>query len=325
MNYNDMFNMLGDRPNPFEDQMPMTPQQREFYQTPYQPTFQEQPRPLNWEEAFNGFKTHPVLYNMDGWISPYSSQNWGGTSNILQYIDDQQRIPNAENKIDPNRIFSAEVNGLRALSADQAKILKMFERKFAESLTEKGKVGLTEEDIEAMAAITSARSALASIEREKVNIKKNIADIKIKQSQNNGSSTSSSDASGSRGIGTMDIGRSILDNIFSTPTAPTTPIEMQQSIPTTAVEYNLTNADSASKVIDDLIPTVGESVKFESEKPKTYVVVGETDDDYEFVTYNDEGNIIPDYPNPDTTITSIDRNAKKAYDNLLGSYDIIEK
>ena len=146
MNYNDMFNMLGDRPNPFEDQMPMTPQQREFYQTPYQPTFQEQPRPLNWEEAFNGFKTHPVLYNMDGWISPYSSQNWGGTSNILQYIDDQQRIPNAENKIDPNRIFSAEVNGLRALSADQAKILKMFERKFAESLTEKGKVGLTEED-----------------------------------------------------------------------------------------------------------------------------------------------------------------------------------
>ena len=233
------------------------------------------------------------------------------------------------NKVDPNKIYNSDIAALRALGADQLKIVKLFETKLRESLTERGKIGLTEEDIEAMQALTAARGNVVSIQNAQVSIKKNIADHKIKQYQleqtDNKTAAKQNDAVGGRPGSAFDVGRSILDNIFSTPTAPTTPIEMQQSIPTTAVEYNLTNADSASKVIDDLIPTVGESVKFESEKPKTYVVVGETDDDYEFVTYNDEGNIIPDYPNPDTTITSIDRNAKKAYDNLLGSYDIIEK
>lgn len=323
MDYGSMFSMLGSRPNPYDDQS--TPQES-FpgpVNTQYQPTFQETPRPLSWEEAFNGFKTRPVLYNMDGWISPYSGNNWGGTSNILQYIDDQYRVPNNEQKLDPNKIFSSEVNGLRALSADQAKILKMFERKLIESLTEKGKVGLTEEDIEAMSAITSGRSALASIEREKVNIKKNIADIKIKQSQN-GNGTGGAVSPSERPLASMDIGRSMLDNLFSIPSANNS-FSQTTSVPTTVVEYNAANADEASNVLDSLVPVVGDNVKFETKEPTTYVVVGDTDDDVEFVTYSSDGEIIPDYPKPDSTITKIDRQGNNAVDSLLVSYPLIEK
>ena len=87
------------------------------FTNPQPPQYYDQPMPLpqpsmSWEEAFTGFKTHPVLYNMDGFISPYSSNNWGGTSNILSYLDDQSRLPALDNKVDPNKIFTAEVNGV---------------------------------------------------------------------------------------------------------------------------------------------------------------------------------------------------------------------
>lgn len=311
MNYSDMFGMLGSRPDPYGQQN--TPQ--ESY-PPYEPTFQETPRPLNWEEAFKGFSTRPVLYNMDGFISPYASNNWGGTSNILQYIDDQSRLPAVEQKIDPNKIFSAEVNGLRAIEADQQKIVKLFERKLTESLTEKGKIGLTEEDIEAMAALTSARSAITAIEKEKVAIKKNIAEIRIKQSQNNNPGGNAGPSE--RGLSSMDIGRSMLDDIFSVPsTSPT--------IPSTVVEYNSSDPSMAAQVIDSIVPNVGSHIQHESAEPTTYVVVGETDDDIEFATYSSSGDLMPDFPKPDTTITTIDRDAGKAIDSLLVEYPIKQK
>mgnify|MGYP007122046591 CR=1 FL=1 len=58
-----MFSMLGD----MTDNTPseQSPYQDNFLPTQpisaqYQPTYQEQPRPLSWEEAFNGFKTLPL-------------------------------------------------------------------------------------------------------------------------------------------------------------------------------------------------------------------------------------------------------------------------
>jgi hypothetical protein len=215
MNYGKMFDMLDSIPSPGNNnQYPgmNTP-------TPYEPTFYDQPPVTSWEDAFTGFKTRPVLYNMDGWISPYASNNWGGTSNILQYIDDQSRLPTVEQKIDPNKIFSSELNGLRALAADQQKVVKMFERKLMENLTEKGKIGLTEEDIEAMSALTAARSAITSISKEQVAIKKNIADIRIKQAQNNGPVAGGQNGPVDKPFASMDIGRSILDSIFDAPTS----------------------------------------------------------------------------------------------------------
>lgn len=313
MNYGKMFDMLDSIPLPGNDQYSgmNTP-------APYEPTFYDQPPITNWEDAFAGFKARPVLYNMDGWISPYASNNWGGTSNILQYIDDQSRLPAIDQKIDPNKIFSSELNGLRALAADQQKVVKMFERKLMENLTEKGKTGLTEEDIEAMSALTAARSAITSISKEQVAIKKNIADIRIKQAQNNGPATGGQNSPVDKPFASMDIGRSILDSIFDAPTS-------SPSIPTTNVEYSAATAGDAGRVLDSLVPTAGDRVSYESAEPTTYVVVGDTDDDVEFVTYSASGDLIPDFPHPDTKITSIDRDAHKAVDQYLVEYPIKEK
>lgn len=291
------------------------------FTNPQPPQYHDQPMPLptpqptmSWEEAFSGFKTHPVLYNMDGYISPYSSNNWGGTSNILSYLDDQSRLPALDNKVDPNKIFTAEVNSLRTLEADQTKALKLFEKKFYESLGERGKMGLTEEDIEAMAAITAARNAIAGMAKERVNIKKNIADIRIKQNQQAPGSAPNPNAPLGSSSNSMDIGRSILDNIFDSPTSTMTPM--------TNIDYNPTNVGDAGRVLDSLVPNVNNNLGFESMEPTTYVVVGETDDDVEFVTYDKDGNILSDFKNPDANIVTIDRDARKATDQYMVEYQL---
>jgi len=283
----------------------------------YEPTLNDPPPMRSWEEAFNGFKSSPVLYNMDGFISPYASSNWGGTSNILQYIDDSAKNPMLENKIDPNRIFSSEINGLRALAADQQRITKLFEKRLTESLNEKGKMGLTEEDITAMSALTTARSAITAISKEQAAIKKSIAELKIKQAQNTGTGTGNGSARGSDGgsMNSMGIGRSILDSIFDAPSVPVTP-------PSTVVNYNPTTAGEAGRVIDSIVPTVGSHLQFESAEPTTYVVIGETEDDIDFVTYSSNGEIIPDFPKPNARITDIDIDAGKAKDEFLVEYPI---
>lgn len=320
MSFAGMFGMLDNSPS-FQQQQQQESSNIGYdpFTQPPEPQYQDQPS-MSWEEAFSNFKTHPVLYNMDGFISPYSSNNWGGTSKILQYIDDQSRLPAVENKVDPNKIFTAEINGLRALEADQQKVLKLFEKKFYESLSEKGKFGLTEEDIEAMSAITSGRTAIANINKERVNIKKNIADIRIKQNQmSNNPAAANANGDGGRLPGSvMDIGRSMLDQIFDTPS-------MTPNMPSSNIDYSPLNSSDAGRVLDNLVPNVNSNLQFESKEPKTYVVVGDTDQDISFETYDAEGNLMADYPAPDVTITNIDRDANKAVDEFLVEYPLKEK
>lgn len=312
MNFEDMFNMI-------DEKLPES--MREKYDTEanssgqYNPTYVDPFDTSAMNDMYMGFKTNPVLYNIDGYISPYPANNWGwtGNSSILQYVDDPSRLPALENKIDPNKIFSSEINALRSLAADQQKITKMFEKRLMESLTEKGKTGLTEEDVEAMSALTAARSAITSINKEQVNIKKNIADIRVKQNQTQNTQNQTQNGSVSK-VNNIDVGRSILDNIFDTPT--------NTSVRTDIVDYKPSTDANPDALLDSIVPTTNPHIAFESSEPTTYVVLGDSDDDIEYVTYGTDGNIIPDYPAPNTKITNIDRDAGKATDELLVQYPI---
>ena len=78
---------------------------------------------------------------MDGYISNYPSANWGSISPIFQQLNDQGRLPALENKLDPNKIFNADTSALKTLAIDQSKATKLFEKKFFEGLSERGKIG----------------------------------------------------------------------------------------------------------------------------------------------------------------------------------------
>lgn len=283
----------------------------------------------NWHDEFIGFKASPQLYNLDGYISPYASNNWGASSECLKAIlDDGSRLPALnDSKIDPNKVFNSDISALKALAADQQRITKMFEKKLIEGLSEKGKVGLTEVDIEAMQALTSARSAITSINKEQINIKKNIADIRIKQNQQTMKQTTQSSTNNiddvKNGTSSYDVGRSILDSLFDSPSINTPPSDINMD-PNSFVTQT---EDSASTVIDEIVSNVGgvnTYTQYESSTPTTYVVMSRhgSDSDYEFETYSESGELIPDYPKPNTKITSIDRDAGKCVDDLLIQYPI---
>ena len=318
VNYNDMFTMLADIPRDFNDvnysDIGAT------QSIPYTPTFYDIPSVTSWESAFAGFKTHPVLYNVDGFITPYSSNMWGGTPSVLQTFDRDERLGNNIDRIDPNKIFSSEMNGLRALASDQQKIIKMIEKKLIESLTDQRKIGLSESDIDALSALSTARSSIATITKEQSNIKKNITDIRLKQYQIAGNKQNAQSMIGdntqqrpalpTRGMSPTQL----LDDIFKSAATTNT---------TGSVDYIPASNMNPSELIDNVVLPNNGHLRYESEEPITYVVVdNDNGGRTSYATYTKDGRLLDDYPNPEEPIKEIDYDAGVAINTLDVRYPI---
>lgn len=308
--FNTMSNNYGEPTESFQSMSDYTPKYTD-------PTI----APVGWEEDFKNFRSYPSLYNLDGFVSSQPYFNWGNNSPIIAQMSEDARNIIEPNRIDPNKIFTSEIQSLRKIGSDQYRIIKMFEKKFMECITEKGKYGLTEEDVLAFNALMTARGQLTATTKEQVAIKKNIAELKIKQNQAIKQATAAASAGGeSMGSPTSPdaIGRSVLDNIFNMNFDSTTP-----AVPVNT-DYTAISASDASSILDTLIPSdnVSTHIQYESMQPKTFVVVGKDESDVEFQTFTSSGELIPDYPNPTSKITNIDKDTGKATDDLLVQYDI---
>jgi hypothetical protein len=296
-----------------DDNKPEIPEEEETFIT--EDTMQQQ---------YQTFRSSPVLYNMDGYISPYASNNWNNTSSILMTLTDESRLPPLDNKIDPNKIFSPDLIALKSLAADQQKIVKLFERRLMDSLKDKNKMSLTEEDVLAMQALTAARNLVSNIKKEEANIKKTSAEIRIKQQQAQNNINKMNGTVGGEmaptPTSTMGLGRSMLDAIFDASgiQVDTNPANIPNADSIQAVDL-----DSASRLLDDITNVdVDDHIKYEHLNPTTYVLVGDTDDDIEFATYAENGSLITDYPNPTTSITELDREARTAQDSVMNRYPV---
>lgn len=269
-----------------------------------------------WVERYNQLVDRPKFNpNIDGFISPFSFDHWGASSDIMQGLAAKAEALNSD-RLDPNKIFTSDIAQLKTIAASHAKVVRVFEHQLMGSLTEKGKVGLNEDDIEAMQALNSAQSTLANITKEQIAVKKAIAELKIKQQQAAGGAAQES-GGGGRALSAFDIGRSIMDNIFDTPSVP-------QSNQTVITNYPAVDTLQAERVIDNLVNVgdIADTVKFEADAPKTMVVVDRNGGNPEFVTYASNGEELPDFPNPTAAIQTIDPSTGKAVDELLQEYDI---
>ncbi|MBO4736380.1 MAG: hypothetical protein J5614_08285 [Paludibacteraceae bacterium] len=267
-------------------------------------------------DRWNAYNSQPrYIPNIDGFIDPFVSGMWNSPTTTIENLYDRQMFGGQE-KIDPNRIFSSDLASLKKIAADQAKLISVFERKAMEMYTDKGQFGLNEDAIAAMQAVTSARNILLAIAKEQAGIKKNITELKIKQ-QAAGEAPSSGGPTGGRTASVFDVGRDVMNNIFNMPDAASEPV---------MANYPSVSINEASSVLESIVSSdsVPDSVKFEQNKPTTYVVVGENDNDYEFKTYDAAGEEMPDYPVPDVKIPegNIDRESMRATDELLVSYPL---
>jgi hypothetical protein len=278
--------------------------------------------PHVWLDRYAQFSERPRFNpNIDGYISPYANGHWGASSDIMQALASQVELGPMQERMDPNKIFTSDIAALRTLAADQIKIVRVFERKLLESLNDKGKFGLNEDDIEAMQALTSARSAITQINKEQIAIKKSIAELKLKQQQA-GQAGGPAGAAPSRPANAFDVGRSIMDTIFETPTPPA-----NETI--VVPNYQPIDPEEAASVLNGIVgdaQSLSPTIMYENDNPTTYVVVSDEDDGSkpEFVTLSSSGEILKDYPTPDVDMSklTIDRVAKNAQDDLMQSYPV---
>lgn len=299
---------------------PLTEEERDLDMMP-QPNYIDMSNP-SWEDSLVELKATTAFQDPDIMVSPNLANMWYAPTSMAQIIGDDARMPALEQKVDPNRIFSSEIVALRKLAAEQQKIVKLFERKLVECLTERGKTTLDENDIAAMQAVTTARSTIASINKNQVDIKKNIADLRIKQQTREASAASMDEPTpmgGGRGLSPVAVGRSIMDTIFDTP------LPTRQPSPVPTESYTQTSPAEASALIDDLVGRTGTDphLAYENLNPKTYVVLGDNNTP-EYATYDDQGRLIPDYPNPSAQIAEVDIEAGLATDETLMTYPIKE-
>jgi hypothetical protein len=136
----------------------------------------------SWEGNYETLRTQPTYYRLNQYMSPYISSHWESSSPVMRTMNDMSLLPPLSDKIDPNKIFNSDITALNATAADQLRTLKAFEKKFMESINDKNKFGLTEDDVAAFQAITAARNAITSITKEKIAVKKT---LQISKSNNN--------------------------------------------------------------------------------------------------------------------------------------------
>ena len=276
---------------------------------------QSYPDPQQFADDFANYRSEPTLYpNLATLISsPYVEDHWGCTGALIETFSEDIRYPMRDTRVDPNKIFTQDIAALRTLAADQIRVKKLFEKRLTESLKDKDKYGLTELDILAMQALTAANNAVTSINEKQINIKKSIADLRIKQSQQQGRADSNGNISNDGSNTSAGLGRGFLDNIFKL--TGDTPVRPVEEIPfDKAVEQG--NLDRAADVLDSILPGEPTSTKYEDRKPVTYVVTDESGKVHGYETYDSEGNLIEDYDNPTAEISTVDISANIAVDEF---------
>lgn len=262
-----------------------------------------------------------ALYTTDGYMVS-ENVSWGTGNNLF---NDLKNFENRRDKIDANHLFTPENNDLKALAADQYKIIHMFEKRLEESLIENGKMGLTELDIEALTAISSARTAIAGIKKQQVDIKRHIADIRLKQQQEEFKQKQAM-AGGNGGINSNyntpmsdvnSIGNSFLDNINAISSKFNNGVNDTSSF----TDYSTINPDGN---VDDLLGMSTPATEFENlglrimvDEEREYVIVDRNNQRY----LDTEGrftSLIPEKPvsNP------IDHQTKTAINDIGVKFDV---
>lgn len=269
---------------------------------------------------------HAQYYNSERYCEPFVSSFFGSSVPMVEAFEDPSWVPVNDRRLDPNKIFTPDIQALKTLAADEIKIVRLFEKRLIESLSEKGKFGLTEDDVNAMQALTSARSAVANINKEQVNVKKVIADIRLKQQMNNKEANQAGGPSGPTNSFeyNQDIGRNMMDNLFATAVS-------NSYVDTTGTTYEgATPVDPDSEMLNAILPNTSESLKAEVMEGAAVVVVGVDDRTAHFEGRIQDDNKqytihVDDYPLPTTNIKTIDRQAHKAYDDLGQEYPLREE
>jgi hypothetical protein len=290
---------------------------------------QPQPTPVDpsnynwqWQREYDALRAAGAA-SMGGYVSPYEGTGWGGNPLVMNNLE-KMFMAAAESKLDPMRLFTAETVQLRSIGTEQAKILRLFEAKLRESLTEKGKFGLNEMDIEGLQALTAGKNVMIAAVKEQVNVKAKQAELKIKQQQAaNQAAGGGVSGRGSDGIPSgspYGFGRDFIDNIFNTPL----PTDAQTTVP--ASIGTEATPDQAATFLDNI--GVDNNIMNEAQG-YTMKVIMDGDDAasarFAMVDRNDNEVELPGQSLPDPSTITVSSDGESATGDGMVSFDVIHR
>lgn len=290
---------------------------------------QPQPTPMDpanynwqWQREYDALRAAGAAA-MSGYVSPYEGTGWGGNPLVMNNLE-KMFMAAAESKLDPMRLFTSETVQLKTIGTEQAKILRLFEAKLKESLTEKGKFGLNEMDIEGLQALTAGKNVMIAAVKEQVNVKAKQAELKIKQ-QTAQATANAGGIRGNEGLSSSSpygFGKDFVDNIFDV----SLPSDSQTTVPSTVVSAVSTPEEAASLL--DGITSVDNNTMNEAQGYTMKVITdGEDNSSARFAWVDASGNEVTlpgqDLPDPSTIV--VDADGDHATGEGLTRFDVIRK
>jgi hypothetical protein len=289
---------------------------------------QPQPTPVDpsnynwqWQREYDALRAAGAA-SMGGYVSPYEGTGWGGNPLVMNNLE-KMFMAAAESKLDPMRLFTSETVQLRSIGTEQAKILRLFEAKLKESLTEKGKFGLNEMDIEGLQALTAGKNVMIASVKEQVAIKAKQAELKIKQ-QTAQATANAPGLRGNEGLSSSSpygFGKDFVDNIFDV----SLPSDSQTTVPATI--GTVSTPEEAASILDGL--TSVDNNTMNEAKGYTMKVITDGDDNssarFAWVDGDNNEVTLPGQDLPDSSTIVVDADGDHATGEGLTRFDVIRK
>lgn len=244
-------------------------------------------------------------------------------------LDGKKKKKNKDKKngstISHKKEFEPEMALLRNLQIEQNKFVDSLQRKYNQLENTKSTArGVGKYTTDLINSITSARSVSMQLVDKIISTKKTIADLEFKERKEFGSNSGSEQQNLTNYASTylkqmMTVGR---NNIVGQQQAYDNFEDIEDS------------DDLFSSITDSLGDTdrsedVEKYLKYENDNIEVYVIWHDSktdcdvDEQYDYIAYNQEGDIIDDYPLPEKTKMNINRSTNTATDLYGNKYKMI--
>ena len=252
-------------------------------------------------------------------LNKYSGQNALFNESGIEYDGKKKKKKKKKDKgnelIDYKKEFAPEATLYKNLLIDQTRFTQDLQNEYNNIKSVKGtNRGVSKQLTDLIMNITSARSLAMQLVDKQVAIKKQVADLNIKQKKEFGLGNESSENMGEFGSNYL---KQIINsrNVFAGNDGDGTISDYDDD------EISLTLRDSLD---EDENSESNMYLKYENQNVTVHVVIINNDvDNYEFIAKNEDGDVLHDYPLPLKTSIAVNKSTNIATDSYGKKYHII--
>lgn len=274
----------------------------------------------------------PVNYGNDEWMATLESlkkpkcrkSNLSSLFDGTGFDDGGRKKKKKKKKndlTDFNEMFDKEIRLLQNQLQDQSKFVQSLQRRYDAMDSQKSTArGVGKFTTDLIGVLNSARALNKDLTRELINTKKTIAELSMKEKKELGVGSDAQDDSGLFASSYLKQIMSMKKDSFEGGDFGVDDINNSDDL-YDAISATITNSGESTR--DD---NANKFLKYESQQVEVCLVCDETSGDKYFIAENKDGDIIDDYPLPNTADScTLNRSTGIAMDKYGKKYPIIWK